>query len=123
LPLSLPRVLPDLTVYMGNTWVYYKKQNMITLHEHLSFTPRFGGFRDAHLFSILCHIYIEPVRFDFNYYLPDIEPVRYDISYYLPDIEPVRYDISYYLPDIEPVSYDFSYYIPDIEPVRYDISY
>jgi hypothetical protein len=76
---------------------------MITLHEHLSFTPGFGGFRDAHLLSILCRIYIEPVRFDFNYYLPDIEPVRYDISYYLPDIEPVRYDISYNLPDTEPV--------------------
>ena len=43
----------------------------------------------------------EPVRYDINYYLPDIEPVIYDISYNLPDKEPVRYDISFYLPDIE----------------------
>jgi hypothetical protein len=64
--------------------VHYKK-HVYPSRAH-NFTPGFDGVRVAHLFSILCRIYIEPVRYDFSYYLSDIEPVRYDISHYLPDI-------------------------------------
>ena len=38
-------------------WVSYKKQELLTLTEHLISPPNFGGVRVAHLFSFLrCHI-------------------------------------------------------------------
>ena len=51
-PLSLPRLLPDLTVYMA---VSYKKQAAYHSRAH-GFTPVFGGVRDAHHYSFLCYV-------------------------------------------------------------------
>ena len=53
-PLSLPRLLPDLAVYISNRRVFYKKQELITLRERLNSPAVFVGVRVAHLFSILC---------------------------------------------------------------------
>ena len=39
--LSLPRLLPDMTVYTSITRVSYKKQELITLREHLGSPPVF----------------------------------------------------------------------------------
>ena len=41
-PLSLIRLLQDLTVYMSNTRVSYQKQELLTLREHLSSSPVFS---------------------------------------------------------------------------------
>jgi hypothetical protein len=57
LPLSLPRLSPDLTVYIWATrQVFYYKQGMLTLQFAMTRVhPRvFGGVRVAHLFSFLC---------------------------------------------------------------------
>ena len=61
--LSLPRLWPDLTVYILVTKrVSYKKQELLTLREYLSSPPVFGGVRIGHLFSFLCvvllHLYV-----------------------------------------------------------------
>ena len=53
--LSLPRLLPNLTVHIWVTRrVSYKKQVMPTLRDHLSSPPVYLGFRVADLFSLLC---------------------------------------------------------------------
>jgi hypothetical protein len=35
--------------------VSYKKQELLTLHEHLSSPPAFGGVRVGHLLVVLCY--------------------------------------------------------------------
>ena len=47
LRLSLPGLLPDLTVYMSNIAGIYKKQELFALREHVC--VHFGGVRVAHL--------------------------------------------------------------------------
>jgi len=46
----LPRLLPNLAVYMSNTRVSYKKQEPFTFREH----PDFCGVCHAHLFFFVC---------------------------------------------------------------------
>ena len=41
-PLSPTRLVSDLTIYVSNSMVSYKKQELLTLHEHLGSPPVFG---------------------------------------------------------------------------------
>jgi len=51
-----------LTIYVSNSMVSIKKQEMLTLCEHLGSPPVFGGVLVAHLFSFLCVVYfLRPV--------------------------------------------------------------
>jgi len=56
-PLSMPRLLPDLNVYMSNTeknrWMSYKKPELLTLLEHPGIPSNFGVVRGANVFSFL----------------------------------------------------------------------
>jgi hypothetical protein len=55
-PLSLTRLLPDLTKYIRVARrMSYKKQELITLHEHLGSHPFIGGIHVAHRF--LCCVF------------------------------------------------------------------
>jgi len=54
-PLSPARLLPDLTTRVA-LWVSYKKQELLTLPEHLISPRVFGDDRAAHLFSLLCFV-------------------------------------------------------------------
>jgi hypothetical protein len=50
---SLPRLLPDWTVFIWVTrWVSYKKQELLTVREHVITLRFYGGFRIAYLFSL-----------------------------------------------------------------------
>ena len=53
-PLPLPRLLPDLTVYMSSTTVSYRKQELAFPSRAHEFTPVFDGVCVAHLLSFLC---------------------------------------------------------------------
>ena len=44
-------------MHMSNMAVSYKKQELLTLHEHLGSPPVFGWVRGAHLFSFLCCVF------------------------------------------------------------------
>jgi len=70
-PLSLPRLLPDLTVYMSNTVVSYKMQKLHTRHEHLSSPTVFGGARVANLFGVFVVLsYYVSLPFEFYVVMP-----------------------------------------------------
>ena len=57
-PLSPTILLSDLTICIWVTWRgSYKKQELLTLHEHLGSPPVFGWVRGAHLFSFLCCVF------------------------------------------------------------------
>ena len=55
-PLSLPRFWPNLTVYMSNTAVSYKNQDLLTIREYLSLPLVFwwGPCCSSFQFSVLC---------------------------------------------------------------------
>jgi hypothetical protein len=56
--LSLARIWPNLTVYMSNTVVSYKKQGLLTLREHKSSPHVFGEVRVAHLSPVLFTLFV-----------------------------------------------------------------
>ena len=54
LPLSPRRLFPDLTIWVAR-WVSYKKQELLTLREHLGSPPVFFvGVHVGYLFSFMC---------------------------------------------------------------------
>jgi hypothetical protein len=57
-------------VYISNRLVSYKKQEMLTLREHLSSLPVLWWFRVAYLFGFLCCLIM-------CFYVPRCD-VRYD---------------------------------------------
>ena len=52
-PLSSVNLWPDWTIWVTR-WVSYKKQELLTLPEHLGSLPLFGGIHVADPFSCLC---------------------------------------------------------------------
>ena len=72
---SLPRLLPDLTVFIWVTvtrCVSYKKQELLTLREHVISLRFYGGVSIAYLFSFcLILLYV------FTFWVP-CSDVRYD---------------------------------------------
>ena len=50
---SLPKPLPDLTLYMSNTVVSFKEQELLIVLERMSSYLVFGGVSVALLFSFL----------------------------------------------------------------------
>ena len=58
---SLPKPLPDLTLYISNTVVSFKKQEMLIVLERMSSYLVFGGVSVALLFSFLsCVLFLSP---------------------------------------------------------------
>jgi hypothetical protein len=82
-------------LYMSNTTVSYKKQERLTLREHMGSPPVFGGVSVPHLFIILCwvvflcFICLHPVS-----YVPNVAsfsglfiltlPLRFSLTFIVP---------------------------------------
>jgi hypothetical protein len=74
--ITLPRLLPNFTYIRVKRRVSYKKQELLTVREHLS-SPCFGfflGVRVAHLFIFVCVVLL----CDFTFSVPSCD-VRYNI--------------------------------------------
>jgi len=73
-PLSLPRLVPELTVYIWVTRrVSYKKQELLTLREHLSSSPVFLVGVVLLIFLVFCDVLLCV----FTFWLPCCD-VHYD---------------------------------------------